>query len=566
LQPSITDLFRASYSCIFIPTSDYEGAEEAVREAVVVLNRDDDRRDKDGKAVVSKFAVWRVTDGMRTWDVSAADGSPLADRLQPAVANATFVQALAKMVQEPGSTILVMHNVRSFINQPTNSQLVIDAALAARQKFSSLVFIGPTLEAPQVGGVMPELENIVYFYDFPLPDRKKLIDILVDKVALPNRDTAPEALIWPDNKERPPDGETYELFRKRRVYELNKDLLDHVAACASGLDPLSAENAFALSLAMTDRFDPKLIQEQKRQAIKKSQVLSFIASDETLKQVGGFQRYKDWLNIRKCAFTPEAEQYGVDHPKGVLFVGHAGTGKSLAAKATASGLGLPLLRFDMSAVFGKWVGESEGNMRAALKVAEAVAPCVLWCDEIEKAIAGSSGGAAQSGSGTTAKVVAQFLTWRQECKEAIFICFTCNDVQAIPPEFYRPGRVDAIFAVGLPNQEEKEQIFKIHLRKRKKKTKTLDIPALAEAASGFTGAEIEQTVIESIFASFTARKHLTTETVLAAIKGIVPQSKRNAEQMAVLDKWAAERAISVSYPLTETPQRRGERPISRRRK
>jgi AAA+ superfamily predicted ATPase len=562
-QPTIHDLLSASYSCIYIETRDFEGAESMVKDAVASLNESGHRMipvDREGgtekEPVRTQFGVWTITEGTSLYELnSILDGARIPNPA-PEKQTASLPQALNLIKASQDSIVMVYHNPRTLVSSNPahnqNVQLIVEASMAARQKFSCLVFIGQAWEIP------PELDSLVYRFDWPLPSQEQLVEICLDKVILPNLDNT-SFLNKPGKKERPEAGESRSIFRKRKLYELNKEMFDEVARAASGLDPLNAENAFALSLTMNDALDPKIIQEQKRQIIKKSGALEFFSTEETMNDVGGFGRYKAWIARRKGAFTREAEVAGVPYPKGVLHVGVPGSGKSLAAKATANGLGLPLVRFDISKVKGSLVGESEGNMRRNLQVAEAIAPCVLWVDELEKALAGWKTG---NDSGVAKSITGQFLQWRQETKAPIFICCTCNDVESIPPEFYRPGRIDAIFATSLPNLQERMEIFKIHLRKKKQKPKRFEIKQLAMAAKKFTGAEIELTITEAIFEMFASKTKLTTEMIYEAIKQIVPQSKRSSADLKAVEAWAAERAIPVSdaiphgHESTNRPQGR----------
>ena len=223
---------------------------------------------------------------------------------------------------------------------------------------------------------------------------------------------------------------------------------------------------------------------EKQQIIRKSGLLEYYAASEDFANVGGLAVLKDWLNKRAMAFTDEARAFGLPAPKGILLLGVQGCGKSLCAKAVSRLWQLPLLRFDMGRMFGSLVGSSEENVRRAIAVAESVAPAILWVDEIDKAFAGSQGSGATDG-GTTARVFGTFLTWLSEKTAPVFVVATANDISQLPPELLRKGRLDEIFFVDLPSEEERAEIFRIHLAKRGRDPEHFDLPALVDSQQGF---------------------------------------------------------------------------------
>jgi len=534
IQPSIKDLILAAYPCLFLETLDAEGAEVKIREALREIRDEKSRVDENGNAITTQVGVWSLTSGLLIGGIDQT----LPKDLKPSAKN--FPQVLEFLKNSTESYVIVCHNIREMFKQMLHVQLLIDAAMAARSKYSTIIFVGQGFDWP------PELQNIVQYCDFPLPTRSELIDLCLDKLVLPNAHQF-EDLNIPKLKEIKGSTRAERIATARKqVRESNFEILDAAAKSACGLDPLSAENAFALSVTMTGRIDANIIQEQKRQAIRQSDVLEFIPIEDTMDHVGGFGEYKTWLKRRSKAFTDEAAAFGVSPPKGTLFCGFPGTGKSLAAKASASVLGLPLLRFDMSKVFGSLVGQSEHRMRNALRVTEAIAPCVLWIDELEKGIAGSRS-SADTDSGVSSRVVGQFLSWRQETKAGVFLVCTCNNVLAIPPEFYRPGRIDAIFATGLPDAGERVEILAIHLRRRKKSLDDVDLLKVADRMQGFTGAEIEETVKDAIFRAFDKGKApVDTELLMEAAEDVVTQAQQNKEELEAIEQWANERARRVS--------------------
>ncbi|MEK7486279.1 MAG: AAA family ATPase, partial [Planctomycetota bacterium] len=257
--------------------------------------------------------------------------------------------------------------------------------------------------------------------------------------------------------------------------------------------------------------------------------------------VGGLDGLKIWLEKRVLAFTERARKFDLPYPKGVLLVGIQGCGKSLCAKAVSSLWNMPLLRFDMGKIFSGYVGSSEENVRRAINVAESIAPVVLWADEIDKAFSGSQSSGSTDG-GTSARVMSTFLTWLSEKTKPVFVIATANDISQLPPELLRKGRLDEIFFVDLPNEEERRHIFKIHIEKRHREAKHFDIQQLAKLSEGFSGAEIEQAVISALYDVFYLDRPLKTEDILNSLQETVPLSKTMHENILALRAWADGRA------------------------
>ncbi len=273
----------------------------------------------------------------------------------------------------------------------------------------------------------------------------------------------------------------------------------------------------------TSSDDVALVLKEKEQIIKKSGILDMVATAEKLDDVGGLGQLKKWLKQKATVLHQlnEALAFGVEAPKGVMIVGMPGCGKSLTAKATASLFKLPLLRLDVGSLMGKYVGESESNMRNALRLAEAVSPCVLWVDELEKAFAGIGGGGA--GSEVATRLFGYFLSWMQDKTGAVFVLATANDISALPPELLRKGRFDEIFYVDFPTEPEREGIFKIHLEKRRQTAAKFDIKQLAKSTEGFSGADIEAVVKEAIEVAFVNnRSAVSTSHLLTVIENTHP--------------------------------------------
>jgi len=310
---------------------------------------------------------------------------------------------------------------------------------------------------------------------------------------------------------------------------------------------LQGENALALSISARRSLDPEVIQLEKEQAIKRNEVLEFVHNRETVHDLGGWYQYKAWLDKRRVAFTPEAIAYGLKFPKGVLVTGVPGCGKSLAARVTSNYLGLPLVKFDVGKVFQSLVGQSEATIRAMAKTAEAVAPVVLWIEEIEKSASGSQS-SGSSDSGTTARVMATLLTWMQETTKPIFFFATCNNVDTMPPELYRKGRFSEIWGVAEPDEEERKDIWEIKLREVRPKSYTTayDYEALVKASPMYTGAEIEVAVEDAMFTAFDDGREFETEDLVIAITEMKGQHITAKKAIDRTREWMKEKVRMVS--------------------
>jgi SpoVK/Ycf46/Vps4 family AAA+-type ATPase len=273
-------------------------------------------------------------------------------------------------------------------------------------------------------------------------------------------------------------------------------------------------------------------------------VLDCVPEREGLDDVGDLRGLKAWLEKRRKAFTPEAKEFGIPAPRGILLLGVQGCGKSLAAKAVAKTWGLPLLRLEPGRLFDKFIGESEKNLDRALATAERMAPCVLMIDEIEKGFA--SVVSSESDGGLSRRILGRLLGWLQEREAPVFLVATCNQITALPTELMRKGRFDEIFFIDLPALDERRQIFTVHLTHRHRDPAAFDLAALAEASDGFSGAEIEQAVVSALYTAFARGGELATEHILEEIKATRPLSVTRAEDVASLREWARGRAVPAS--------------------
>lgn len=454
--------------------------------------------------------VWSVTAGLM--DVAKSTARECNDPLE----------ALLAIKELPEKSICVLKDLQMFLSNDPNPVLVRqfrDALQEGETKSKTLIVLGCRLALP------PELEREVTVIEFTLPGRAELCRVL--------------------------DG----ILESAKLSTLPDQDRDVALDAASGLTTMEAENAFALSVVEANGVVPAIIAREKAHAVKKNRLLEIIRTNESLESIGGLDVLKGWLLKRKEAFGKRAAQYGLPTPKGLLIVGIPGTGKSLTAKATAKVFGVPLLKLDAGRIFAGLVGQSESNLRSVIQTAEAIAPCCLWIDELEKGFAGSKSSGATDG-GTSARVFGSFISWMQEKQSPVFIVATANDVSQLPPEMLRKGRFDELFFVDLPNQAEREAIWTIQIAKYGRDPKDFDIVQLARACDGLTGSEIENVFIEALYAAFDEENEPTDLTVARVLTEFVPLSKLMAEQIAGLKNWSKGRARLATSQSVERKLRR----------
>ena len=383
-------------------------------------------------------------------------------------------------------TFIILKDVHHEIKRPEIIALLkrISEDNLYKEDYSATIFIVSTTVV-----IPTELENYITVFDIPLPTENEINEIICN-------------------------------FINDINIEVEQDILDEIAVSFKGLNEFQINQILNLAYqngGYIDKKDKYLILKEKEQFIKKAGMLEIVNFKESIDDIGGLEILKDWLTRKANVFQnlDKAIKFGVDVPKGIMIVGMPGCGKSLTAKATASLFEIPLVRLDVGRLLGKYVGESENNMRKALKLSESISPCVLWIDELEKAFAGVG---SESGDVTT-RLFGQFLTWMQEKENTVFIVATANDISKIPPEFLRKGRFDELFFVDLPNVEERRKIIEIHLKKRKKWNKGIDSIALIQKTEGFNGADLEAVVKEAIEDAFIdGKEKITTEALLETIK------------------------------------------------
>ncbi|MCX6379060.1 MAG: AAA family ATPase, partial [Armatimonadetes bacterium] len=433
VDKELETLIRARYPLIYIVSWEEKRVEDALRN--IAQNR--------GK----KIFFWSITQGLvlnpNSRDNATRD--PLA--------------ALDNVMDSREQALFVLKDYHAFISDVTVTRRLRDLTAALKTSYKTLIILAPTLKLPQ------ELEKDVTVVDYGLPDLADLDHILEGIVQAVKDNPHIETNLTPIER-------------------------DMILKAAQGLTANEAENVLAKSLVEKQKFDVDVILGEKEQIIRKSGILEYYPFSEGIGDVGGLDLLKGWMEKRTVAFTEKAREFGLPSPRGILLLGVQGCGKSLSAKAIGSLWRLPLLRLDVGRIFAGIVGSSEENMRKAIRVAESVSPCILWLDELEKGFSGTQSSGMSDG-GTTSRVFGTFLTWMQDKKAPAFVVATSNDVTMLPPELLRKGRFDEIFFIDLPSEGEREQIFKIHIVKRKRKLEDFDLNRLAKATPGFSGAEIE---------------------------------------------------------------------------
>ena len=343
---------------------------------------------------------------------------------------------------------------------------------------------------------------------------------------------------------------TYEL--KRLIESLNiqidPQILESLTRACQGLSLERIRRVLSKIIATYKTIDEnsiKLLLNEKKQIISQTEILEYWSVDETISQIGGVDNLKNWLKKRKTSFGIQAFNYGLPTPRGLLLVGIQGTGKSLTAKAIANEWQLPLLKLDVGKLFGGIVGESESRLRQMIQVAETISPCILWIDEIDKAFSNNNNNTGDSG--TSNRVLATFISWLSEKTKPVFVVATANNVDLLPLEIIRKGRFDEIFFLDLPQKQEREQIFKIHIQEfRPNRWELFDYSKLAQLSEAFSGAEIRQSIIEAMYHAFYEKREFTTEDICLSLTQLIPLSKLDNNQTLKLKNWAVSGRIRLA--------------------
>lgn len=510
-ERTLTNLLRARFPYLYIATWEEARAVTLISAAA-----------KNGELIRTTRRVleWSLTQGF------VENGRPVEGDTKAPLKALDFVEACQD------AAVFVLKDFHVFMGangRPADLQIVrkvrdLAAALKGSQNPRNVIFIAPVLTLPT------ELEKDVTVLEFELPSFDEIRGVLSQMIET-NRQTG------------------------RVVINVSNQDEERLAKAALGLTLHEAENAFARAMVedgKLDITDVEVILEEKRQTIRKSGILEYIKSDLAITDVGGLQNLKRWLTKRNKSWLDSAAKYNLPAPRGVLIAGVPGCGKSLVAKAISAMWQVPLLRLDIGRVFSGLVGSSEENMRRAIETAEAIAPCVLWIDEIEKGFGSASGPSGDSG--TSARIFGTFLTWMQEKTKPVFVVATANNISALPPEMMRKGRFDEIFFVDLPTQAERRDILRLHLDRRLEHpdvmgdfvTDEKTLAAMAEATEGFIGAELEQVVVSGLFDAFFEDRSVTLDDFQRAIRLTVPLSVTQAEQIQRLRDWANVRAVAAT--------------------
>ena len=488
-------------------------------------------------SLVSKIAA-RLEKKVLEWSVTTGlvpAGTSIQSQKHRDSATQDPLVAFDEVIDRVDPALYVFKELHPFLNNQNTAVIrrLREVASSLKNTYKTIIIISPMLEIPA------ELEKDLTVVDFDLP-REGDFSVLVERIIQ-------------EVKGNP----------KLNV-RMDARVKEEVVHALLGLTLAEAENVLAKTLVQHRGLGAKSVEvilSEKKQAIRKSGLLEYYDSEESLESVGGMDALKTWLTKRGVAFTDEARAYGLPAPRGVLLLGIQGCGKSLVAKAISQLWHLPVLRFDVGRVFGSLVGSSEQNVRRAIQVAESVAPTVLWVDEIDKAFRGSQDSGGGTDGGTSARVFATFLTWLSEKTCPVFVVATANDISNLPPELLRKGRFDETFFVDLPSTPERKDIFQVHLTRRDRRPEDYNLDQLAAASNGFSGAEIEESIISALFDTFYAKEELRTEGLVASLRETVPLSKTMSEEIERLRRWADGRARVATSPEISAEAESGQRKL-----
>ena len=443
---------------------------------------------------------WSVTEGLRRQEVNFG-----SEEMAP---DPGHVLKHIKATTQSGLYLLLDYH--PYIQDPLHIRLIKEIAQGYADTPRTLIFISCRFDIPL------EVRHLSARFDLKLPDRASIKRLILE-----------EAKAWQARSRKPVSADP------KAVEQLATNLAGISASDARRLVRSAIQDDGAI------RHDdlPKVM-KAKYNLINQEGVIFFEYDTAHFSDIAGLKHLKAWLETRRKLFHDNKTR--LDRPKGIMLLGVQGGGKSLAAKAVAGTFGVPLLRLDFGNLYDKYIGETEKNLRLALATAETMAPCILWMDEIEKGIAPT-----QSDDGVSQRILGTLLTWMAENRAGVFVVATSNDIQRLPPELIRKGRLDEIFFVDLPNRESRRQIFKIHLRRRNQAPSGFNLDALEQASEGFTGAEIEQAIVSSLYAAYSREEALTTEWLLAELERTSPLSVVMSEKIRRLREWAAERTVAA---------------------
>ncbi len=472
-------LLKARYPIIYIVTYEEERIEYIIRYCIK-------------KYVSRTYYSWDFVDGYQgnPNDIGFATKNPLE-----------ALDLVDKLTSETAS-LFVLKDYDNFLKDISIIRKLKNLSKSLKTQPKNIVIISSEINVPE------NLREYITLIKFPLPSYIEILEELT-----------------------------------RLMTSLKQDISDEmIARLATSCQGLSLERirrVLSKVIAQSGEINESssgLILEEKKQIIQQTQLLEFCTPNKKLEDLGGLDNFKDWIKLRSQAFSQEALDYGLPYPKGLLLVGVQGTGKSIAAKIIASEWNLPLLRLDFGRLFASLVGQSESRVRKMIEIAEALSPCVLWVDEIDKAFAGAQ---SSGDSGTTSRVLATFITWLSEKNSSVFVVSTANNIEYIPPEIIRKGRFDEVFFLGLPNKKEREAIFNVHLTNYRPNNKQkFEINLLSDLSADFSGAEIEQVVIESMRLGFNQKREFETQDIILAIQNLVPLARTKSKELKTLQEWS----------------------------
>jgi ATP-dependent 26S proteasome regulatory subunit len=456
--------------------------------------------------VAAELAVplysWSVTAGL-----AKAHGAPIYNTDSPE-------QALANVALIQGDAIFLLKDFARYCDNDRVCRRLRELAEKFRAERRSIVITAAALQLP------PDLRGDSVPFRLSLPTADELLPGVKNVLAEMNR--------------------THQIPMALDIASVTQ-----LAQNLVGLPQEEALRALRMSILARRRVDAGLLDavlDAKRDALRSDGLLETVRRDASFADVAGLKRLREWIAKRKSALTPEGRRFGLEPPKGILITGVQGCGKSLAARSVAGEWGYEMARLDAGALYDKFIGESEKKLQKALELAQKLAPMVLWIDEIEKAFA-SAGSSGDADAGLSQRLLATLLTWMQDRESGVFLAATSNNISALPPEMLRKGRFDEIFFVDLPSAEVRGALFALHLKKRGRDTASFDLPKLAAASEGFSGAEIEQAIVAGLYTAFSQKQQLTTEILIGEIRGTQPLSVTRAEDIEAIRNWAKTRAV-----------------------
>ena len=502
IYSKIKDMLKAYYPVLYLTSYEYDRTKQKI-EGIVNILRSENKN--------LRLFNWNCVDGLRLID--GITPSPVQNKDGEEIVEPEETLKYILNDRESSKDIFVLEDFNNYIEEENVKFYIRSIAEKARHTNTHAIVLSAVYKLPI------ELEKYVTVLNIPLPDRGDM-------------------------------EKTLGVVERQCKINLTVEMRNRMVDAALGMTSMEADLAFCLAAVKDDLGPnaPYTVSSEKEQIIKKSGILDYFPKNESLKDVGGMDILKDWLFKRQKAYEKKARDFGLQEPKGLLLLGVPGCGKSLTAKSIASFWNIPLLRLDIGKVYQGLVGSSEDNIRKAIATAEAVAPCVLWIDEIEKGLNGVQSSGSTDG-GVTSRIFSTILTWMQEKTSPVFVVATANNINLLPPELLRKGRFDEIFFVDLPNQKERENIFSIHLKKKGQAPSQYPMEMLGRKTEGFNGAEIEECIKEAMFAAYVEapdNPKLLSKHLVDAILKTVPLSTTMREQIAALRNWAVTRAKNAS--------------------